>query len=695
MFADPDSDVLLESFVDRIETWLAASPFAESFQRLCALRLEDTAEWIFQTEEYINWTRGKVNALTIVHMPNLLWVRGEVARAIDKYSELTVPGHPGTGKSVLAASVVHELITTRSQVAQEQRLTTYFFFEYDADNGQPVSRDHAYRAILSQLFHQLVNDSNILDVFSFAFSTTRSHSQRTATTSQLLDIIKTVAARINQWYIIIDAIDECREADDLLLELYKALGGGKTNILLFSRPNVRFLREKTDASQIVTVSRLNNEEDLRIYFDTHLQRLQDLHVLPQSAPIEQLVVQLLTGADGMFQWARLMIIHLQSDGLSPWQRLNVITALATPEQLDTMYIRILKLLSNKLVSEQELARRILVWVAFGKRPLAADQLQDILTPPMSSDDQPLNKLCQRPDERSLTNLEHSAIMVSGGLIERRWSPHTGAMIYTFVHGSVRDFFRTRCAASEAASNSKPGNMDYFLPAIFEVEAELAFVCLSYLLHEVPAGPLSGNMFEAASPANLNNLRPFLSYAALNWPFHLLSMQNLGITMPLQKLKGFTHNMETTTSALSGLMLRKLMPMVWVELVYTFEKQSSNHSALHHVLAGWAGWALGLKAQGLVEDTSGVVGAMIEFSEDLVKLHRLWGDTLLQGPHHIWNDTTAFTSSSLFTNTNAVTVTPLICITDIAAELSSAPLLRISRDDPNTDLMAVLAIWPSR
>jgi len=345
-----------------------------------------------------------------------------------------------------------------------------------------------------------------------------------ATTGEMLDIIKTVASRIDHWYIIIDAIDECREADDLLLELHIALGGGKTKILLFNRPNCRFLRERIDARQVITVNRLKNEDDLRMYFETHVQRLQDLHVLPHAAPIEQLLAQLLTGADGIFQWARLMMIHLQSDGLSPWQRLNVITALTTPEQLDTMYIRILKLLSNKLASEQELARRILVWVAFGKRPLTADQMQDVLTPPMAGGDQPLNKLCQKPEERSLTYLEHSAVMVSGGLIKQRWSPHAGPMIYTFVHGSVRDFFETRCAASEAASNEKPGNIDYFLPAIFEVEAELAFVCLSYLLHKMPAGPLSGNIFEPASPETLSDLRPFLSYAAVCWPFHLISMR---------------------------------------------------------------------------------------------------------------------------------------------------------------------------
>jgi len=60
-------------------------------------------------------------------------------------------------------------------------------------------------------------------------------------------------------------------------------------------------------------------------------------------------------------------------------------------------------------------------------------------------------------------------------------------------------------------------------------------------------------------------------------------------MSLQRLKSFTHGMETTNSALSGLMLRKLMPMVWVELVCTFEKDGSNQSALHEALAGWAGY----------------------------------------------------------------------------------------------------------
>jgi hypothetical protein len=84
-----------------------------------------------------------------------------------------------------------------------------------------------------------------------------------------------------------------------------------------------------------------------------------------------------------------------------------------------------------------------------------------------------------------------------------------------------------------------------------------------------------------------------------------------------------------------------------------------------------------------------------FARDLIKMHELWGDTLISGPHHIWNDITAFTTSPFFVQTSAVTIKSLLTDSPNRSMLSTTFLSQISRDDPNTDLMAVLTVWPSR
>jgi hypothetical protein len=92
------------------------------------------------------------------------------------------------------------------------------------------------------------------------------------------------------------------------------------------------------AEQTLTINRSSNDADLRLYFNTHMERLQEFGTIPEHACREKLVKSLLTGADGMFQWAKLMIIHLESDALVSWQKLEIIENLKTPENLDDMYI---------------------------------------------------------------------------------------------------------------------------------------------------------------------------------------------------------------------------------------------------------------------------------------------------------------------------------------------------------------------
>jgi Cdc6-like AAA superfamily ATPase len=58
-------------------------------------------------------------------------------------------GNPGTGKNVLAASVVQGLMTSAAASQPPLPLMTFFFFEYNAIDRRPAPPDYAYRAILS------------------------------------------------------------------------------------------------------------------------------------------------------------------------------------------------------------------------------------------------------------------------------------------------------------------------------------------------------------------------------------------------------------------------------------------------------------------------------------------------------------------------------------------------------------------
>jgi hypothetical protein len=594
----------------------------------------------------------------------------------------------------LAAPVVQELLDSADVTLNPSPLITYYFFEHNSENGKAAFCDKAYRAILAKLFQQFRDDPAVLDTFSFAMDTKSGHGQLTAIKLELLDTMRTLVARVGNWSIVIDAVDECEDEEVLLSDLRETFGDLAVNVLLFSRPNVRPLRKKLEPQQVLTIDRSHNLEDLELYFDTHLRRLQDLDILPSSASIEQLAQHLLKGADGMFQWARLMISHLQSEGLSKWQRLSVITGLTTPEKLEDMYIRILELLSSKALSEQSMARSIFGWLTFAERPLMTHQLQDVLTPTREGISQASLRMCPRPEEEEFTDFESSAVILSGSLVEKRSFPNS-APIHAFIHGSVYEFFRSRCGALTATSNCQTGSIDYFVPAVLQVQAELALQCLSYIVQRIPGAPLSGNMFESAQIGALNRLRPFLSYAALHWPYHLFKMGPPGTPQNVNSITGYRDIIEKIMSVLGNILLNRLIPMLWVELKYTFEKQTEKHDALHTILIAWSQWIQTYELEWLPEDLPGVPPAIVAFAEDLITLHQFWGDTLIDGPHHIWQDVTAFTSSPFFVTTGAVTVKCLVSGRSDWSGRSTVPLSKISRDDPNTDFLATLTIWPSR
>jgi hypothetical protein len=68
--------------VERIKSWLQPPPFAEPFERLCALRLDGTAEWVFETDEYVGWMQPVVQTMPTKAMERFLWIRGVFARVM-------------------------------------------------------------------------------------------------------------------------------------------------------------------------------------------------------------------------------------------------------------------------------------------------------------------------------------------------------------------------------------------------------------------------------------------------------------------------------------------------------------------------------------------------------------------------------------------------------------------------------------
>ena len=595
-------------------------------------------------------------------------------------------GSPGAGKTVLAASTVdHFQACTSKQVC-------YFFFEKDAA-GKSIAEE-AYRSFLAQIFQQHNTNTTIVDLFTFFMSGPR-QGQTIATEVELIQLLLTVLTQLDASRFVVDAVDECDKPNDLMKQLLQIKEATRTKLLVFSRPNVAILRQKLKGDYTLLVNRAHVHEDLRQYFERHLQDMRTLAMLPEDVHFGDLVKHLLLGADGMFQWAFLMMAHLRSDAMWPEDRKKMIQSLKSPEGLDVMYLRILETIAGKrFVDEQILARHIFMWLVFRKAPLSAKELQEIITMLVRGDIEEATSTVEGTAQ-PVMDFENKAVVTCGSLVERRYDGDLGHASYRFIHLSAFEFFLTRCEAPDTRCGSKVGTLKYFFPPVYEAEAQLAMSSLSYVTRYAPGKPLSGSIFERAAQSHVETLPPFLSYACLNWPSHLAASIQLLSACVKSKAAPARSEFSRLLRILSLFFEKKLAVMSWLEVIYSLGRRSDTPADIYNKLQQWcensARCDIGYAEESL-ECVSTTVSA---FATELATLHRLWGDTLRHSPHQIWNDMTAFTPSPFFVKTSAVVVKPLVADDWKPIGLSSRPLSRISREATDGNSLATLTIWPSQ
>jgi hypothetical protein len=542
---------------------------------------------------------------------------------------------------------------------------------------------NAHRSVLAQVLQQWRHDEIILDTFSFALSNAKSDSN--ASNEDLLQLLSVIIRRKQNIYVILDGIDEGDNPDVLIKDLISVFHNSNGKLLFFSRPNVHTLR-KAHSLRSITITRSSVEPDLRIYFSRQVELLCGDGLLPASHSCEELVAHLLSGANGMFMWARLMISYLNSPALVPASRLASIQTLNSPERLDEMYIRILRLIAKRIKPERHLARQIFLWLTYQRFSLSAKQLQDIVTPLKIGDSSSRLAMGKRNAPDEFVDFEYTVVMVCASLVELS---HTN---YRFIHQSVLEFFQNWFASTyDICSDPKTQQL---LAIRAEAESELSSSCLSYLLFRAPAQPLSGDMRKKASPPQIKDTFPFLSYASVCWTHHLKRATTRSHELSPSNSKGFANAFQDLLQVMSKFLSNKLVLMAWIESLYTFAHKY-EHCDIHGMMQTWAKWAQNPEREAFQEDVVDVPAKLLAFANDLAKINDLWGATLHTGPHQIWLDITGFTGSPFLLQTSATSVKSMAALDFGESFLSSKPLTTISVEATEFDVLGVLSIWPSR
>ena len=221
---------------------------------------------------------------------------------------------------------------------------------------------------MAQILQQSRNDTDLLSKISFAMASATG-GQMQASQGELIELLHVCLRGFQNVYIVIDGIDECDNAKEFIHILFGVCEESSAKLLLFSRPNVASLRKAVKLERRIIIDKRIVQDDIELYLKRKVNDLLEDQLLVGKLKNTELVSHLLLGADGMFLWARLMISYLNSPALTPSQRIQTIKSVRLPEGLDAVYERSLALIGRANVAEQDLVRRVFIWLAHAKYSL--------------------------------------------------------------------------------------------------------------------------------------------------------------------------------------------------------------------------------------------------------------------------------------------------------------------------------------
>jgi len=500
--------------------WISHNDFDADQQTILEKRWPGTGTWLHQHYDFEEWFLSPKS--------RVLWCNGT----------------PGAGKSVLN-SIVVEYISNR--YAQDDNVGLAFaYFRYDSVDAQKP--EHIITAFIKQLCRRRGSvPEQLLDSFHL-------HS-RNDTRPKFQDYVEQfdiIIRSFTQVFVIIDALDECKEESRrLILDLIWDAKRKFPCIKFFvtSRPE----EEITSffAELRVSVIRVEAKKDIETYLSGRLHQLlrpsrpngkpraQRLRI-QDPAMKDKIFLALVTHADGHFLWAKLQLdnLCLQKNEKDIKKELY-----SLPKGLHGTYSRIVDQIEEQSESLRILASKCLMWVLNARRPLTLFELRDAV----AADENHVTG-------QDLVNVKHDYTMADlmeccRNLLVSEDPLHCdnldGRAAVRPLHYTVQKFFDQR-------STSSLGGQRYLSQDGPPIEAEMAKICVTYLeLVCLNNGP--GESFDDVSALLTGEHYPLAWYCARYFDEHLIGAP----TMTPDLLGRVTHLLSKGHQALAAILQLRL------------------------------------------------------------------------------------------------------------------------------------------
>ena len=373
-------------------------------------------------------------------------------------------GPPGSGKSVLASSII--------QTAQESDLDSMFYFFRFGDQVK-----NNLNTLLLSLAYQIASAlpeyrRRLLRLLNDGLNVQKSASRLLWQKLFVSTFFK--LSLVRPLLIVIDGLDEC-DSSSLYLKFLEDFHtfSASIRILIFSRSTQTLSSGFAKLSKSLQVRHhplVNMKEDLRMYVEEEMGTMHGDEDFKSA-----IAAQLVHKADGNFLWANLVLTEV----LRCHTQDAVLDALKdVPEELEPLYERMDSTLAKSCrPSDRAMGKTILVWIACSRHPLNLLDLAEAL----------------QPEYTNILDLRYTISSVCGefAVVDSRG-------VVSMVHSSARD-----CLFQNPSLN-------YHISR--ESSHQFIFTkCVTALMNastRIQAGQIKS--------------QAFLLYASTSWPFHLES-----------------------------------------------------------------------------------------------------------------------------------------------------------------------------
>ncbi|KAJ5959558.1 uncharacterized protein N7479_006708 [Penicillium vulpinum] len=453
------------SDLKKIREWLQPTPYdleGSEFSRHLESYLVGTGQWLISTNTYQQWHQSDTNGL--------LWIKGI----------------PGSGKSVMAASIIHQL-------RKENVPVLFFFFRQIIDaNHQPV-------AVLRDWLCQILPFSPTLQAKLKKDYLEKERSIDSLAANDLWKNTRFALTTFPKAYCVVDALDEMDQGNDDFLQALVELGQWRPanlKVLILSRPVVAVESPlRLFSVPVLPLDKKLVDIDIAAYVQHRLR----------NSPIPEEywthITEAVPGrANGLFLYARLSMDAFSKPGANAGDVLNKL-----PANLNVMYDGLLREHAEHSNVPKDLQILILQSITHATRPLrlleVAEMIKATYTPLGTS---------------SLKEIKNIVRAACGPLLQVLHDETVSV-----VHHSLTEFLKglTRLTVIDEVT--------FPILEAGPTNHRLAVACLDYLMSgclesiDVKKRKKDDEYYnpKKAQQSEIRLKFPFLEYAANNWYIH--------------------------------------------------------------------------------------------------------------------------------------------------------------------------------